>query len=312
MSKLTPFGIAVRKLRLEKGLRLIDMAEKLEMSTAFLSAIETGRKPIPDRLVRNISRHLEWPAHELALLTSAVDKTRKEVRVDDKKEEDRELIAVFARKKDELPESFIEEMKKLLDLKSFEGDIPFERRRKGIVVPPRSVRALRAYAEKVRSVFLPPHVVQMPIIQFIEWGLPKLDPAFVFDVKDNDEMGEDEGQVPVGGTTLILRRDVYDGACKGDGRARFTACHELAHYLLHRHITLARARSSADKIFVDSEWQADTFAGTLLMSPRHASTFCNPESMAAACLASRSAAGYMWRKYVEEGVINGPMEGDFM
>jgi hypothetical protein len=72
------------------------------MSAAFLSAIETGRKPIPDGLVRKISRSLEWHPEELALLTRAIDQTRKEVRTDDKKHDERELIAVFARKLDQV------------------------------------------------------------------------------------------------------------------------------------------------------------------------------------------------------------------
>jgi hypothetical protein len=72
---------------------------------------------------------------------------------------------------------------------------------------------------------------------------------------------------------------------------------------MHRHIRLARARSEDDKIYTDSEWQADTFAGTLLMSPRHAPSFGGPEDMAAGCQTSRAAAGYMWRKYIEEGVV---------
>lgn len=300
MSKLTPYGIAVRKLRLEKGLRLIDMAESLGVSTAFLSAIETGRKPIPDGFVVKISRMLQWPLAEIQALRSAVDRTRAELRLDDKKEEDRELIAVFARKKDALPPDFIAELKKLLELKSVSGDTPFERRRRGIVVPALSTQALRDFAEKVRSVFLPPDVVLMPIIHVLEFGMPKIDVNYVFDIRDADEMGDDEGRVPVGGSTLILRSDVYVSACKGDGRARFTACHELAHYLLHRHITLARARGDTDRIYTDSEWQADTFAGTLLMSPRHATQFTSPEDMAVACGTSRSAANHIWRKYAEE------------
>jgi len=89
----------------------------------------------------------------------------------------------------------------------------------------------------------------------------------------------------------------------GDGRARFTACHELAHYVLHGHITLARASSTADKLYTDSEWQANTFAGTHLMSPRHAPTFGGREEMATACGASRAAADHMWRKHGEEGLI---------
>ena len=65
MVMLTPFGIALRKLRVEKGLRLFDLAEKLGQSTAFLSAVETGRKPIPDGLVFKVTRALDLSIPEL-------------------------------------------------------------------------------------------------------------------------------------------------------------------------------------------------------------------------------------------------------
>lgn len=306
MSKLTPFGIAIRKLRLDKGLRLIDMAEKLDMSTAFLSAIETGRKPIPDGLVRKISRAFTWPKEELSLLTRAVDQTRKDVRIaDDKKEEDRELIAVFARKLDQVPTATIEQLKKLFELKSIEGETPFSRRRRGIVVPPVSTKAIREYAEKVRNAFVVEDQIVFPIIPVLEFGICKMvDPSFIFEVWEQEDMGDDEGRVPVGGNELILRRDVYEGACRNNKRDRFTASHELGHYLMHRKITLARASSHEDKIYTDSEWQADEFAGTLLMSPRHAPSFGSSDDMADACQASQQAASVMWSKYIKEGVVS--------
>ena len=47
ISTLTEFGVALRKLRLDYGERMGDMAERLHFSTAYLSAIENGRQSIP-------------------------------------------------------------------------------------------------------------------------------------------------------------------------------------------------------------------------------------------------------------------------
>ena len=52
---MTKFGIFVRKLRLDKGIRLRDMAKDLGISPAYLSAMETGHKDIPDSLADKIS-----------------------------------------------------------------------------------------------------------------------------------------------------------------------------------------------------------------------------------------------------------------
>lgn len=52
---MTKFGIFVRKLRLDKGIRLRDMAKDLGISPAYLSAMETGHKDISDSLADKIS-----------------------------------------------------------------------------------------------------------------------------------------------------------------------------------------------------------------------------------------------------------------
>ena len=46
---MTPFGEAVRRLRAERGLTLKGMAADLEISAAYLSALEHGRKGRPSR-----------------------------------------------------------------------------------------------------------------------------------------------------------------------------------------------------------------------------------------------------------------------
>ena len=46
-SKLSRFGIFCRKLRLEKGELLYDMANALNVSSAFLSKIENGKGKPP-------------------------------------------------------------------------------------------------------------------------------------------------------------------------------------------------------------------------------------------------------------------------
>lgn len=45
--RLDAFGETVRGIRLARGLLLYDMAKDLNISSAELSAIECGRKPVP-------------------------------------------------------------------------------------------------------------------------------------------------------------------------------------------------------------------------------------------------------------------------
>ena len=54
--KLTEFGKFLRKLRIDNGELLKDMAIKLNTTPAFLSMVETGRRSIPKKLEEEIEK----------------------------------------------------------------------------------------------------------------------------------------------------------------------------------------------------------------------------------------------------------------
>ena len=54
--KLTEFGKFSRKLRIDNGELLKDMAIKLNTTPAFLSMVETGRRSIPKKLEEEIEK----------------------------------------------------------------------------------------------------------------------------------------------------------------------------------------------------------------------------------------------------------------
>ena len=66
--------------------------------------------------------------------------------------------------------------------------------------------------------------------------------------------------------SIQVRESVYNAACDGDARSRFTLAHELGHVLMHKkQIGMARAINASTKLYCDSEWQANEFAGRLLL-----------------------------------------------
>lgn len=296
MTKLTPFGVALRKLRVEKGLRLFDVAEKIGKSSSILSAIETGRKPIPDMFVLELSRGLDLTKQEIAELTKAKARTNSFVSVKHLPAEQREMVAAFARRMDEIPSEILDEMRKSL-LKSMDDEIPFRRKRRGILVPAMSKAKIETLASKVRTIFCDNSVFSIPIIHIIEFHLEKVFPEFDFQIWERDIMGGDEGRVVPHTNKLILREDVYSDACRGEARARFTACHELGHYLMHHEVSFSRTSSDTDPVYCDAEWQADTFAGFLMLSREHARSFKSPEEAARKCEMSLHAAKVTLAKY---------------
>jgi hypothetical protein len=54
---LTPYGMLVRALRIVSGTTLYDMSIHLQCSSAFLSAVEFGRKPLTDAMLADTAAY---------------------------------------------------------------------------------------------------------------------------------------------------------------------------------------------------------------------------------------------------------------
>ncbi len=137
------------------------------------------------------------------------------------------------------------------------------------IVPARSRADIEALAVTVRTTLGLQEQAYFPIIAVIEPVLSRLLPDYVFRVGEIAEMGRAEGHTSPDGTYIELREDVYEKACYGDGRARFTAAHELGHLVMHTNIVLMRApEGQKTPAYCDSEWQANLFAAAILMPDR--------------------------------------------
>ncbi|MCL1914983.1 MAG: ImmA/IrrE family metallo-endopeptidase [Eubacteriaceae bacterium] len=94
-----------------------------------------------------------------------------------------------------------------------------------------------------------------------------IDPKFCFEVVECHELPHDYAETLPQQNLIRVREDVYHNAIKGDGRARFTLAHELGHLLMHSNGVIALARNESIHKYMDPEWQANTFAGELLVNP---------------------------------------------
>jgi transcriptional regulator with XRE-family HTH domain len=75
----TQFGKELKKLRIDLGITLMEMANKIEVSSAFLSAIETGKKRIPDNFLGVLSENFEAIATERRKYEVLINQARQEV-----------------------------------------------------------------------------------------------------------------------------------------------------------------------------------------------------------------------------------------
>ena len=96
MSKLTDFGKAIRKLRIDYDTNLNELATSI--SSAFLSAVETGKKPISAELITKITNALGLSKAEENLLTHAASQSVDNVTVRTNSPEEAEIALMFARR----------------------------------------------------------------------------------------------------------------------------------------------------------------------------------------------------------------------
>jgi hypothetical protein len=134
---------------------------------------------------------------------------------------------------------------------------------------PLSKAAIGGVADQVRGFLGLADVRYFPVPEVLELLLPKVLDNYVFRVAELEELGDMHGMTKPDEREITLRTDVYDRMLGGAGRDRLTGCHEIGHLVLHPTTSMARRiGDSPIKTYEDPEWQANCFAGSLLMPQR--------------------------------------------
>lgn len=147
-------------------------------------------------------------------------------------------------------------------------------------------------------------IKEFPIVQYLELIMPRMFPGFTLEIAEAEEMPFKEGETIPGTDTIRLRRDIYEAACNGDGRARFTVAHEIGHFMLHTpdSIILCRMEEGQGiKKYEDPEWQANVFASELL-APVYLAKGMTAHQIAEEFKISESAAHVVVSKCLKESI----------
>lgn len=113
---ITKFGLFVRQLRLLRNEVLKDMADKLEISSSYLSSVENGKRKIPLEWADKIKNIYNLENNEYLSLLNAIDLTNNEVTIslNSRSHEKKDAILSFARKIDDMDDEDFNNIKKLL------------------------------------------------------------------------------------------------------------------------------------------------------------------------------------------------------
>ena len=146
---------------------------------------------------------------------------------------------------------------------------------KVIKVPGLSYKEIGRIAEKLTQSIFPQMFSSpqpFPIGKFLEFQLEEMT-GYSFEVSDNLPFGV-EGRTCFSEKSVILSDATYCGMCRGDGRDRFTAAHELGHVVLHADYLKSFQDNGAKEImlhrgqiqtYCDPDWQAEAFASAILL-----------------------------------------------
>lgn len=138
--------------------------------------------------------------------------------------------------------------------------------KRGYKVPPLGGQDIFAISKELRKQLDMSDVIYMDIA----WLLETLGCYDILDYEyceDSDTMHYGEAFYNPVEKKILIPDSVYNAACVGKGRARFTIAHEMGHFFLKHSAVLGRNNDTTWKAYIDSEWQADAFAGYFLAPP---------------------------------------------
>ena len=115
--KYTKFGEYFRILRIKHKEVLSDVKELLGVSSAFISAVECGKKPIPEKWYDILVTHYKLNNTEQKDLFDAIEMSKKSVSIDikDASNNQKKVALQFCRSFDDISDETANEILKILE-----------------------------------------------------------------------------------------------------------------------------------------------------------------------------------------------------
>lgn len=279
--RLSQFGIRCREFRSRFSLTMGDQAKGLGISVAYISAIERGKRAVPEDYPLQVAQWMSLSEKDTQILRDLASGERTVVKVFPKNSEQALLAEDFARDLNGLTPEGVKQLRLVLDTcKSGKY----------------SDHEIRERASLARAVFSLGHQLSFNILRIIENQLPVIDPDFSLQVDPDGSFGENLHIFSDSdGKTVNRFRStewLYNSAARETEDSRFKLAHELAHWILHRQETLTFLRfSRSGKILsrnAQAEHEADFFALEFLMPLAVVEDFSEAKSLA------RSAQVPLW------------------
>lgn len=115
---LTNFGKFCRKLRIDRGELLYDMAKRLHVSSAFLSKVENGKSKPPTEWEAVLSSEYGLTKEQQEELSECIDEARRREVIDISalRQDDKDMMFAFARKLNAMGDADKDKWKRMLKM----------------------------------------------------------------------------------------------------------------------------------------------------------------------------------------------------
>jgi len=111
---LTEFGKVLRDMRKTRGERILDMADKLNVSPAFISNVEHGRKEPPSGFDAKLFQAYTLNLNEMTELSRAFAAAKSAFTISPDTNLEKETVAMFARCLPKIAPAELEQIQQIL------------------------------------------------------------------------------------------------------------------------------------------------------------------------------------------------------
>lgn len=117
---MTELSMILKRIRLEHGQILKKMADSLQVTSSYLSAVENGKRPMPKDWPEKLRKQYGLNSIQVEEIRVAAAKLTKSVKIDleNKSEAKRDVALVFARTFENMDDDFAMQIKEMLKKES--------------------------------------------------------------------------------------------------------------------------------------------------------------------------------------------------
>ncbi len=117
---LTEFGKVMRIIRINSNESMRDMAAKIGMSAAYLSAIETGKRNVPPNMEEILFSRYDFSEKDKQKIKNAIEKSAAQVKIDLTEMAEKKRKLIYSITKGDIDEETIDRLCEIISKKEKE------------------------------------------------------------------------------------------------------------------------------------------------------------------------------------------------